>query len=450
MNTQIKVNQDFKKTIHPLLEEEFNILEQNCIEEGIRDAIIVWSKTKEIIDGHNRFEIATKHNLKYDVVEKDFDTISDVKQWMYRNQLGRRNITKDMFDELIGRLYNGSKKDVSNEKGVNQFNRSGANLATNLKTQELISNQYGISPRTVMRNAKKVENLDKVIEETPEIEEVYRNRKVSLSDISELAKLEPEKQKEFVKAVKEDKVKDVKEFRKEQNKIRLEANKEAFKNQDKSSIKYTPKIFHQSYKDFLPTVKDADLLVTDPPFSTDIDDIKSFVNDWLPLALDSLKDSARGYICIGAYPKEIQAYIDYFLNKQDRFVLDNPLIWTYRNTLGVTPKRKYNLNYQMILHFYSSTSDDLDTSVTNEIFSVQDINAPDGRIGDRFHKWQKPNELARRLIKHSSKENDIIIDPFSGSGTFLVQAGKMNRIAMGCDIDNDAVNLCKERGCDVQ
>ncbi len=33
-----------------------------------------------------------------------------------------------------------------------------------------------------------------------------------------------------------------------------------------------------------------------------------------------------------------------------------------------------------------------------EQFSVQDINAPDGRLGDRFHAWQKPDELAERVI----------------------------------------------------
>jgi DNA modification methylase len=188
------------------------------------------------------------------------------------------------------------------------------------------------------------------------------------------------------------------------------------------------------------------LLLTDPPFSTNIDDISSFANDWLPKALKKVSTDGRGFICIGAYPKEIQAYLSVFA-QQRRFILDSPLIWTYRNTLGRTPNRKYNLNYQMILHFYSEKSEDLDTSITNEMFSVQDINAPDGRQGDRFHKWQKPSKLASRLIRHSTKEGDYIIDLFCGSGTFLVEAGKLNRHSSGCDIDGKALKIAVERGC---
>ena len=83
------------------------------------------------------------------------------------------------------------------------------------------------------------------------------------------------------------------------------------------------------------------------------------------------------------------------------------------------------------------------------MFSVQEINAPDGRLGDRFHTWQKPNELALRLIKHTTKENDVIIDPFTCTGTFLLMAAKMNRKAEGCDISKENLQIAKERGCTI-
>ena len=83
----------------------------------------------------------------------------------------------------------------------------------------------------------------------------------------------------------------------------------------------------------------------------------------------------------------------------------------------------------------------------NEHFTVQDINAPDGRIGDRYYKWQKPDKLAERLIKHTTKENDFIIDPFAGVGTFLIMAGILNRKAEGCEIDKDVYNISIKRGC---
>jgi site-specific DNA-methyltransferase (adenine-specific) len=50
------------------------------------------------------------------------------------------------------------------------------------------------------------------------------------------------------------------------------------------------------------------------------------------------------------------------------------------------------------------------------------------------HPTQKPEELIRRLMLASSNENDMILDPFSGSGTSLVVAEQMNRKWFGCEI----------------
>jgi len=211
---------------------------------------------------------------------------------------------------------------------------------------------------------------------------------------------------------------------------------------------HPPKIHHQDCIAFLNGIenKSVDLLITDPPYSTDVDSIYAFIDNWVLKAIGKIKHTGRAYICIGAYPLEIQAYLDVLL-KQDEFIVDNPLIWTYRNTLGVTPKDKYNLNYQMILHLYYPDTPPLDTSITNEMFSVQDINAPDGRQGDRFHTWQKPDELANRLIRHSTKPGYCVIDPFACTGTFLIAAARHGCDASGCDIEKDAVEIAVTRGC---
>ena len=50
------------------------------------------------------------------------------------------------------------------------------------------------------------------------------------------------------------------------------------------------------------------------------------------------------------------------------------------------------------------------------------------------HPTQKPEELMRKIILASSREGDIIIDPFSGSGTTLVVAEQLKRKWIGCDI----------------
>ena len=52
-------------------------------------------------------------------------------------------------------------------------------------------------------------------------------------------------------------------------------------------------------------------------------------------------------------------------------------------------------------------------------------------------------QLAERLIKENSVEQDIVIDPFMGSGTTLVEALVNNRIGIGTDINEIAYLLSK-------
>lgn len=58
---------------------------------------------------------------------------------------------------------------------------------------------------------------------------------------------------------------------------------------------------------------------------------------------------------------------------------------------------------------------------------------------------QKPIELLDRIIKISTDVNDIVLDPFCGSGTTLVSASLLNRNYIGIDINAEAVALAKSR-----
>ncbi len=58
---------------------------------------------------------------------------------------------------------------------------------------------------------------------------------------------------------------------------------------------------------------------------------------------------------------------------------------------------------------------------------------------------QKPLLLLERIIKLASNENDIILDPFCGSGTTCVAAKLLNRKFIGMDSSAEAVQLARER-----
>jgi site-specific DNA-methyltransferase (adenine-specific) len=58
---------------------------------------------------------------------------------------------------------------------------------------------------------------------------------------------------------------------------------------------------------------------------------------------------------------------------------------------------------------------------------------------------QKPILLLERIINIASHENDLILDPFCGSGTTVVAAALLNRRAIGIDISPDALEIARKR-----
>ncbi len=61
---------------------------------------------------------------------------------------------------------------------------------------------------------------------------------------------------------------------------------------------------------------------------------------------------------------------------------------------------------------------------------------------------QKPILLLQRIIEMSTNEEDMVLDPFCGSGTTLVAARLLNRRSMGIDVSEDAIQLTRRRLAD--
>jgi site-specific DNA-methyltransferase (adenine-specific) len=61
------------------------------------------------------------------------------------------------------------------------------------------------------------------------------------------------------------------------------------------------------------------------------------------------------------------------------------------------------------------------------------------------HPTQKPEYLVERILLASTKENDLILDPFIGSGTTAVVAKKMERNIIGIDSNKEYLEIAKQR-----
>ena len=68
---------------------------------------------------------------------------------------------------------------------------------------------------------------------------------------------------------------------------------------------------------------------------------------------------------------------------------------------------------------------------------------PCGR--NKIHPTQKPEELIERLVLASSNEGDLVLDPFSGSGTTAVVCKKNNRNFIGFELNKEYYDKAVER-----
>lgn len=110
-----------------------------------------------------------------------------------------------------------------------------------------------------------------------------------------------------------------------------------------------------------------------------------------------------------------------------------PLIWDKRS-IGMG--YHYRSRYEFILFFEKGKR------------RLQDLGIPDVLEAKRIrggYPTEKPVELSEVLIRQSSSPNDVILDPFMGSGSTGVAALRNGRRFLGNDIAEDAVALSRQR-----
>lgn len=170
----LKIKEEFKKLIPPLTVEEFKQLETNCLEEGIRDAIVTWNGY--IIDGHNRYKIASDWNLTYKTIEKKFDSEQDVIEWMILNQFGRRNLSNYQRSLLALQLENVFKAKAKENLGKNQYSSPQKSAETKpIETRQELAKIANVSHDTIT----KVKTIEQ--KATPEIKEKLTTGEISIN-----------------------------------------------------------------------------------------------------------------------------------------------------------------------------------------------------------------------------------------------------------------------------
>jgi len=433
---ELIVDPEYSSLMPELDPNEYLRLEQNIMGEGCREPIVIQAGTRTILDGHHRYRICVEHNLPFRVLEKAVAGRAEAKIWIIANQVGRRNLSE----------FNRARCALTLKPLLKERNRlrivGGRATSEHMTTREELAQIAGVSRDTIDR----VEGILSAGSE--EIIQALSSGQMSIRSACALIRLPKEEQARLPDEPTEEIL-----FCAER--IRAHANEEKRqKREDKLAMqrqtaKLKAEVVEADAVEWLSAIDDrsADLLFTDPPYCTDVPDIEAFVDSWLALALSKVKVTGRAYVFVGAYPEELHAYLA-ALRQQRKFSLQI-LGWTYSNTLGPAPAKGYKGNWQAVLYLCGKKAPDLDAPNLLEQFAMQPMAAPDGRQGDRFGRWQKPYPLAEMYVRHASKEGDLVIDPFCGTGTFLLAAADRGRIARGCDRDPEALAICRERGAEV-
>lgn len=210
-----------------------------------------------------------------------------------------------------------------------------------------------------------------------------------------------------------------------------------------------------------------DLIVADPPYnlgkdygndsdSKDFNDYISFTKEWTTEAKRILKPTGTMYVFMGF---KFISYLYQILEREQKLLFNNWICWHY--TQGIGKKKGFSPRHDDILMF---------TKTKNFTFNLDDIKIPQkfyrsvnnmrgANPGDVWefshvhycnenrqnHPTQKPEGLIERLILASSNVNDLVLDPFSGSGTTLRVSQQLKRQCIGIEINETYVEQTKER-----
>lgn len=190
------IDKEFQSLIPPLTAEEYAGLEENILSEGCRDALITWGDV--LIDGHNRYEICTKHGIPFKTIEMNFPTRDDVIVWIIKNQFGRRNLPAYERARLALRL-----KPVIAERAKEQQVRTAENRVCQISDEQAIDTKKelakvaGVSHDTIAK-------VEKIEAEAPQpIIEASRKNELSVNSAFQVTKMKPEQQEEIAERIEQ-------------------------------------------------------------------------------------------------------------------------------------------------------------------------------------------------------------------------------------------------------
>jgi hypothetical protein len=157
----LKVNPAFQSLIPLQSRGEYLALDQSIQEEGCRDPLTVWKGRNVVLDGHTRRELCLKHKKQVKVREVELPDEKAAVEYILQVQRQRRNLTREAMSYFRGAEYNALKQ----QRGGNKRGRRPKGQSDPLvTTASVLADKYGVSEKTVKRDALFARVIDRIVE----------------------------------------------------------------------------------------------------------------------------------------------------------------------------------------------------------------------------------------------------------------------------------------------
>lgn len=235
----------------------------------------------------------------------------------------------------------------------------------------------------------------------------------------------------------------------------------------------------------------VDLVFADPPFNIGYDydvyddarnddDYLKWCDHWIEQVARALKPNGTFWLAIG---DEYAAELKVLMQREHQLTCRSWVVWYY--TFGVNCKNKFSRSHAHIFHMvkdaqsFTFNTDQLRVPSARQLVYGDRRANPKGRLPDDtwilrpqdlhegfqanqdtwyfprvagtfkeragFHGCQMPEQLLGRIIRASSNEGEVVLDPFAGSGTTLAVAKKLDRRYVGFELSSEYVAKINER-----
>ncbi|MCD6123994.1 site-specific DNA-methyltransferase [bacterium] len=203
------------------------------------------------------------------------------------------------------------------------------------------------------------------------------------------------------------------------------------------------KIYHSDLLDLTKEIKNEsiDCIIADYPFSyltkngrkiTDDKILNSFISN----TADEFYRILKSYRILAIFWQPIMMYkfTHHFSNRFDVLniiCVKNIIRWSWKYL-------PYNYNILMLL------SKGRPPKYWDRIKGLTDL-WDDCNRGRLYHKEQISPIIVERILKMATKENDLVLDAFTGGGNIVLMCQEMGRRFIGCDIDVGALKITMQR-----